>query len=82
MKQNQVLAGLPQPAKLIRAHRCETCKYAEREGGVSKNYACHKGPPAVSILPSNKGPMPLTAFPMVQPDQWCGAFEPKIENVN
>ena len=31
---------------------------------------------------SNKGPQTLSAFPVVRPEQWCGAFEVKIAAVN
>lgn len=72
------LPGLPKPMKLIRSQRCENCKWGEAEGPQSKNLFCHMNPPMVSILATNAGPMPFAAFPIVQPDQWCGKHQPKI----
>jgi hypothetical protein len=76
------LPGIPQTGKFIRSHRCEVCKYAEKENPAHPHYSCHRNPPVASILPSNKGPQTLSAFPIVRPEQWCGAFEPKISQVN
>jgi hypothetical protein len=67
-----------QATKIIRASRCETCKYAEREQGVQSVYSCHKNPPGVSILPTKAGPMPFAAFPLVEPEHWCGAHKMKL----
>lgn len=64
--------------KIVRPNRCEKCKFAEKEGGMSKNYTCHFGPPTLSFVTSNKSPIPLTAFPVVQPDQWCNQFGKRI----
>ena len=73
------LPGLPKSqGKLIRPQCCATCKWSETEGPGSPNLFCHKNPPAVSILPTSKGPMPFTAFPIVQPEHWCGAHAPKL----
>ena len=83
MTDKQPLPGLPKASnKIIRQNRCENCAYAEREGGVSKNYECHKNPPAVGIITTNKGPIPIASFPIVRPEQWCGGFEPKSKLVN
>lgn len=73
-----ILPKLPKPMKLIRTHRCENCKWAEAEGPGSVNFMCHRNPPAVGFLPTNKGPIPVAAFAIVQPDQWCGEHQPKI----
>lgn len=73
-----LLPGLPQPMKLIRSHRCENCKWSEREGPTSKNFMCHRNPPTVTILPTNQGPMPVCSFAVVTPTQWCGEHQPKI----
>lgn len=77
------LPGLPQvTGKLIRPNRCENCRWSERTNPTHPVFECHKNPPTASILPSNKGPQTLSAFPIVRPEQWCGAFEPKISQVN
>ena len=73
-----ILPGLPQPMKLIRSNRCETCKWAEPEGPQSKNFTCHRSPPGVGFIPTNQGPMAIASFAIVQPDQWCGEHQPKI----
>lgn len=68
--------------KLIRIARCETCKFAEREQGAQAVYSCHKNPPGVSILPTKAGPMPFAAFPLVEPEHWCGAHKMKLNGAN
>lgn len=42
---------------------------------------CHE-PPAVGFVTTNKGPLPIATSPIVRPEQWCGAFEPKTKLVN
>lgn len=77
------LPGLPVSAvKLIRPNRCENCRWAERQGPTPPIYECHKNPPIAAIIATNKGPQTLSAFPLVRPEQWCGAFETKIAQVN
>jgi hypothetical protein len=77
------LPGLPPSSvKLIRPNRCEACKFFEKQHPAHQHGECHKNPPMASIIPTNKGPQTLSAFPLVQPTQWCGAFETKIAAVN
>lgn len=73
-----ILPGLPQPMKLIRSNRCENCRWAEAEGAASKNFTCHRSPPGVGFVPTNRGPAAIASFPIVQPDQWCGEHQPKV----
>jgi len=77
------LPGLPKSTgKLIRPQRCENCHWAEKSNPAHPVFECHKGPPTAAILATNKGPQTLSAFPLVQPTQWCGEWKPKISQVN
>ena len=76
-------AGVP-TMKVIRPHRCELCKWsspAEEQGLLD----CHFGPPSVNgvFMGMGKNPatgqtepmmMAHTAFPKMQPTDWCGQF--------
>lgn len=57
---------------------CIDCKWSVKSPNDIRGVAreCHVGPPAAHLVPTAQGPGFLTAFPTVQPDQWCGRFEP------
>ena len=77
---NSIKAPLPViPAgKLIREDRCEKCKFSERQSSEREVLECHYNPPTASVVPSNKGPQVLAAFPPVQADQWCGKYKKRV----
>lgn len=67
------------PARVIRPRRCETCQFAMVAG---RGINCHRNPPAAHVLPGAGGqPVPISVFPPVQADQFCGEWKAKIEGV-
>lgn len=67
---------------LIRPDRCEKCKFATARPGEDR-FECHRNPPMVTAFlgPTPSGhPQVLnsTAFPIVQSDQWCAEFVPRV----
>jgi len=54
---------------------CETCRYfSVREG----NGICRRHPPQVFVFQSARGDhLPVTEWPQVLPDEWCGEIEPR-----
>ena len=73
-----ILPGIAQSRKLIRSNRCENCRWAEAEGPQSQNFMCHRNPPGIGFVVTQKGPIPISSFAIVLPDQWCGEHQPKI----
>lgn len=73
---NKPLVIQPIRQALIRQERCENCKYAERES--SALFACHYNPPTVALAPTNQGPIPVSFYPPVQAEHWCGRFVQRI----
>lgn len=65
---------------------CEACRWSFIE---KPDMVCRRNPPHVGIVlapqmvPTPQGmkqamaPMPVTSFPIMRRDQWCGEFEPK-----
>lgn len=72
------------------ARACSGCVYSHKEGN---DLVCRQSPPQVTFLVvpvpvtvgTPNGPqvrqgmqaVPHTSFPIVRPELWCGAFEPK-----
>lgn len=83
-------SGIIAPSVPIkRRERCETCRFAVKLAGTP-TFACRFGPPTVNGIFLGFGKHPLsgqtapqiiqhTAFPEVQPDEWCGQWVPKEE---
>lgn len=79
---------LPQPAKVIRSKRCETCSAWEPPPvrivqGKEQNGQCRAGLPEGQVIPvpgPNNNILPLTfsCWPPTSADQWCRDFwQPK-----
>lgn len=77
------------PAKLVRAERCENCKWAvpaAPEVGPGAQ-VCHGGPPGSQMLhmkhPETGRQMQqqITFWPLVGGEDWCGAWKPRISMV-
>lgn len=62
-------------AKLIRPENCRSCKFSDRDG---QNLHCHRNPPSAQVLILNGRPQPVSTWPVVLPDQWCGQFTLRI----
>jgi hypothetical protein len=70
----------------IVARACEACAYSAKE---APDLVCRRNPPQVTflvmprMLPTPQGPrqvmgpVPVTSFPIIQRDQWCGEFRQK-----
>ena len=55
--------------------KCEDCKYYD---GSTKESQCRYRPPTVLVQPVPGGGTVInSAWPMVNPDSWCGQFEGK-----
>lgn len=68
---------MPVPAKVIRAESCGSCKYAERAGQM---FECHFNPPFGTLVPTQAGPQPVSCFPPVKGEQWCGQYKIKLNS--
>lgn len=68
---------------ILTERRCQNCKfrYTERQPGAKQMF-CRRNPPQATIImvPSPKGPqpVPIAAFPPVQPEMFCGEWGPRI----
>ncbi len=66
-------------SRLVRLEKCETCKFHGNQpagGGID----CRKEPVKSAIVPDPRGtPAPISYFPPVLPDWWCGEWKPRIE---
>lgn len=81
-EQDNINPKAVQPSTLIRPDRCEMCKFASPLRN-DERYECHRNPPAVTAFlgPGPDGGVQVlnsTAFPLVQPSQWCSEFKMKI----
>lgn len=81
MNELSKLPNAPRPGVLIRTERCEKCKYATPEGR-SENFLCHRNAPQVVGVPTPQGMKVVSAFPTVQPQQWCAEYVPQIIAAN
>jgi len=77
--------------QVIVTRLCRTCRFSEIEG---KDRVCRFDPPKMSFIPlpmqqrvpGPNGPMmvqgievrPVSGFPVVQNEQWCGKWERKV----
>lgn len=67
---------------------CLTCKHkvVEGAGKAKPQMFCRRNPPTATILmipgPQGVAPVPVAAFPPVQPDMWCGEHKPRIEHAH
>jgi len=69
-----------------REHRCETCKFAERNAEPNdgdSQFECHRMPPRAQALiaATHSGPRPIgtiATFPPVGPNNWCGEWAPQM----
>lgn len=73
---------LPNPTAVVRAKRCQTCAFIDREqhptGQVE--FFCHRFPPTASALTGQTARGPVVAgtfahFPAVQQTHWCGEWK-------
>lgn len=81
---NMPLPGLgaqPQLRTMVRNECCNKCKWHAALAGQA-NFECRRFPPTMSFMPTNHGPQPISAYPPVTPEHWCGEFKPGIEGVN
>ena len=60
MNQTAPLPGLPRHVTLLRAERCDNCKFAVRVQG--RVFECHRNPPTTTFINGPEGPMPIAAF--------------------
>lgn len=73
---------LPNPTSVVRAKRCQTCAFLDREqppNGPVEHF-CHRFPPTASALVGQTQRGPIVAgtfahFPVVQPNHWCGEWK-------
>lgn len=71
------------PPGLVRAESCQQCKFAVLAPGNVKQRQCRRNPPTAAHIMIRAGQfMTYTGFPVVQPDNWCGEFRPKIEGMS
>lgn len=64
----------PVTGPMIRPDRCGNCKFAVASAGT-RQLMCRRNPPTMFPLPArNGGFTTASAWPPVQPDQWCGEF--------
>lgn len=72
------------PAKLSAAggRACGDCLWSTKAPNDIRGIAreCHARPPAAYLVQTPTGAGFMTAFPTVQPDQWCGEFKPAVVN--
>lgn len=68
----------------IQAESCATCRYSHTD--ETGDLVCRKSPPQATVLmvpapPPRVGvvPLPFCTFPMIKPDQWCGAWEARSD---
>ena len=85
-----MMPGAHLPAmKVIRPQRCETCKWSSPSPEGQGLLDCHFGPPNVNGIFMGMGRDPAdgvtkpqmmahTAFPKMQPTDWCGQFFSRI----
>ena len=58
---------------------CETCRYFSVRAG---NGICRRRPPRVFVFQSERGDhLPVTEWPQVLPDEWCGEIEPRYRTL-
>lgn len=69
---------------LIGTETCGKCKFSASENpNPGEPLICRRNPPATTIMltPGPGGrpmPNPVSAYPLVRPEQWCGEYRPKI----
>lgn len=67
-------------------NKCEECRYGvefkrEIEGGEARFIECRRYPTQFSMMPGPQGQMMgQWAFPVLNPNAWCGEFAPKEDN--
>jgi hypothetical protein len=60
---------------VITANTCKTCKHSWTSDG---QLFCRRYPPTVGFVPGPNGPMPISTYAPIHPDQTCGEYKPKI----
>jgi len=60
--------------------KCKFCKGVVEQGpsGPENKIACFRNPPQIVVIHSQKGVMVRASNPLVNPDNWCGEFIPRI----
>lgn len=58
---------------------CETCRYAHKSDRQVGTYECRRHPPVMAPIPQGGSVGMLAMRPMVQGDNWCGEFLPRLE---
>jgi hypothetical protein len=72
---------MPQ-APVTRMERIEKCSGCKFHGWTPDGKAidCRIKPPQSGLVADARGqPTPMSYFPVVMPDWWCGEFRPRIE---
>lgn len=81
---NLPLPGLGQglSAKtLLRAERCEKCKWHTAVAGAP-HFECRRNPPTAHLLNTPRGMQTMCVFPIVMPEHYCGEFKMALEGIN
>lgn len=71
---------------LIRAERCEKCRYSSALPNETV-FECRQQPPSASVHPLQRSATAIdwqtfSTYPRVKPDQWCGQFKPHVDGVH
>lgn len=61
--------------------KCGLCLYMEKgpinpDNVTQRSYFCKRNPPVVIVMPAQGGVAMHTVNPMVNPDTWCGEYDP------
>lgn len=80
-----IVAGInAAPAKPSAAggRACSDCLWSTKAPNDIRGIAreCHARPPAAYLVQTPTGAGFMTAFPTVQPEQWCSEFRPAVVN--
>ena len=78
---------LPVKGRVIRPERCEKCKFRGDQVQKPNQFECRESPPVPHsfMVPGPNGSSGFithTTYPIVQADNWCGKFAPRIEGMN
>lgn len=59
---------------------CVTCRFHTLEamqGQIQRQMICRRNPPSMNMVTTPQGIQGMTFFPIVQPNIWCFAHEPR-----
>ena len=46
------------------------------------NLQCRRNPPTAAFIQTQRGPVPISSFPLTKPEDWCGDWVPKFAVAN